>query len=172
MDFISHALIGKILCYFDKKIRASQQWIVILFSVLPDFVLIPFYIILGKENERFLWIAQNEDWIGIDISHPILSGLYNTTHSIFFAFLIILPIVYFFKFPKMAFLAYLLHIIIDVFAHTGEWAIKIFFPYSFDIDGFTNVWMWPISTMIISWAILSVIILYISQKNDGARHKD
>jgi len=160
MDFISHALIGKIFCYFDKKAK-GKNWIIILFSVLPDIVLIPFYIILGKENERFLWIAQNQDWAGSSISHPILTNSYNTTHSIFFALLIILPIVLALKLPKFAFWAYLSHIIIDVFTHTGEWTIKLFFPYNFNIDGFSNAWAWPISTMIIPWAILSLIIFYL-----------
>jgi membrane-bound metal-dependent hydrolase YbcI (DUF457 family) len=166
MEFISHALIGKIFFYFDKKIKASQQWIVILFSVMPDFVLIPFYIVLGKENERFLWIAQNEDWIGSDLTHPFLTNAYNTTHSFIFALIIILPIIVYFKLPRLAFFAYLFHIIIDIFTHTGDWTIKMFFPYSFNVNGFSNAWMWPISSMVISWIILSLIILYLNKKND------
>jgi membrane-bound metal-dependent hydrolase YbcI (DUF457 family) len=160
MDIISHALIGKILCFFDKKSKSS---LVIFFSIMPDFVLIPFYAVLGKENERFFWIAQNQDWIGANIAHPYLTNLYNSTHSIFFACLIILPVVLFLKLPKFAFFAYLLHIIIDIFTHTGEWAIKIFYPFNFDIDGFSNAWAWPIYSMIFLWAILSAIILYLNK---------
>jgi len=162
MDIISHTLIGKIFCYFDKKAK-NKNWIVILFSVLPDFVLIPFYIVLGKENERFMWIAQNQDWTGINISHPFLTGAYDTTHSIFFAFLVILPIVMAFKLPRSAFFVYLFHIVIDIFTHAGEWAIKIFFPYTFNIDGFSNAWAWSISSMLIPWAILSAIIFYLDK---------
>lgn len=171
MDIISHALIGKIFCYFDKKAK-DKNWIVILFSVLPDMVLIPFYIVLGKENERFLWIAQNQDWVGTNISHPYLSGAYDTTHSIFFALIIILPIVLALKLPKSAFFAYFFHVGIDIFTHTGEWSIKMFFPFSLYVDGFSNAWMWPISTMVIPWAILSLIILYLNKKNVRSGNKN
>jgi membrane-bound metal-dependent hydrolase YbcI (DUF457 family) len=157
MDVISHALIGKIFCYFDKKAERKNFW-VILFSILPDFALIPFYIILGKEYQRYFWIAQNGDWMGASFTHPILTGVYNTTHSIFFAILIILPVVIFFKLPKSAFFAYLSHIIIDVFTHTGEWTIKILYPSTFNINGFSDVWAWPFDSMIILWVILVAII--------------
>jgi membrane-bound metal-dependent hydrolase YbcI (DUF457 family) len=154
MDIISHALIGKIICFFDKKSK-NKSFLIIFFSIMPDFALIPFYAVLGKENERFFWIAQNQD--------PFLTSFYNATHSIFFACLIILPIVLFLKLPKLAFLAYLLHIAIDIFTHAGEWAIKIFYPLNFDINGFSNAWAWPISSMIILWAMLSAIILYLNK---------
>jgi len=161
MDIISHALIGKIFCYFDKKAK-NKNWQIILFSILPDFVIFPFYIVLGKENQRFLWIAQNQDWTGASLTHPILTDTYNITHSIIFALLVILPVILFFKLPKSAFYVYLVHIIVDIFTHTGEWAIKIFYPFNFSINGFTDVWIWPFSSMIILWAMLSAIILYLN----------
>jgi len=171
MDFISHALIGKIFCYFDKKAKI-KNWPVILFSVLPDIVLIPFYIVLGKENERFLWIAQNQDWVESSVLHPNLTSLYDTSLSIFFAFLIILPIVLALKLPRSAFWVYLFHIIIDVFTHTGEWTIKLFYPYNFRIDGFSNAWAWPISTMLVFWAVLATIIFQLDKKNVRANNKN
>jgi len=162
MDIISHALIGKIFCFFDKKAENRNFW-VILFSIIPDFVLIPFYFVLGYQNNRFLWIAKNQDWAGASLTHPILTNIYNVTHSIFFALLIILPIVLFFKMPKSAFFVYLFHIIIDIFTHTGEWTIKIFYPFNFDIDGFSDAWAWPIYLMVVSWLILLSIILYLNK---------
>jgi membrane-bound metal-dependent hydrolase YbcI (DUF457 family) len=171
MDIISHALIGKIFCYFDKKAK-GKNWLVILFSIIPDFALIPFYIILGKENQRFLWIAQNQDWIGSSITHPILTNIYNITHSIFFALLIILPVVLIFKMPKSAFFAYLSHIIIDIFTHTGEWTIKIFYPLNFNLDGFSDAWQWPFYLMIVSWIILLSIIFLLNKKNARTVNKN
>jgi membrane-bound metal-dependent hydrolase YbcI (DUF457 family) len=168
MDFISHALIGRIFCFFDKKTKGlnpkiNKNWVVIFFAVMPDVVLIPFYAVLGKENNRFLWIAQNQDWVGSGITHPILTNAYNTTHSIFFAFLIILPIILILKIKKSAFFVYLFHIFIDIFTHTGEWSIKFLFPLDFNINGFTNAWAWPIPSMAISWIIFSGIILYLNK---------
>lgn len=176
MDVISHALIGKIFCYFDKKARGlSQQFWVIFFSTMPDLVLIPFYIVLGKNNQRFLWIAQNQDWNGASTAYPFLTSLYNSTHSIFFAFLIILPIVFLLKLPKSAFFVYLFHIIIDIFTHTGEWAIKPFFPLNnFEINGFSDVWAWPIWVMALSWIVLILIIFSLNifkKRNDKSLNK-
>jgi len=167
MDIISHALIGKIFCFFDKKVKGlnpktNKNWVVIFFAMLPDFVLIPFYAILGKENERFLWIAQNQDWVGSSIAHPLLTDIYNVTHSVFFASLIILPVVLILKLRKSAFFVYLTHIFIDIFTHRGEWTTKFLFPYDFNINGFTNAWAWPVVSMIISWIILWAIILYLN----------
>lgn len=167
MDIISHALIGKILCYFDKKARGTKQLWTILFSVMPDFVLIPFYIILGKEYSRFLWIAQNQDWDGASLTHSFLTSLYNSTHSLFFCLLIILPIVFIFKLPTSAFWVYLSHIFIDIFTHTGEWTIKIFWPLNFYTNGFSDAWAWPIWKMALCWTFLLIIILWIQKTKNG-----
>lgn len=165
MDVLSHALIGKIISFFDKKANFKfNSWWVIFFSIAPDLVLIPFFLILGKEKERFLWIAQNVDWAGATTAHNLLSATYNTTHSLFFLFLIILPIIFYFNLPKSCFFAYLSHIIIDVFTHNGEWAIKIFYPLNYQPNGFTNAWEWSFYSMVICWIILSLIIFLQNKK--------
>jgi len=173
MDIISHALVGKIFCFFDKKSK-NKNWLVILFAIIPDLVLIPFYFVLGREYNRFLWIAQNQDWANASITHPFLTGLYNTTHSLFFVALIILPIVLIFKLPKAAFFAYLSHILFDIFTHTGEWSIQIFYPFNSTVFGISDAWAWPIKYMALSWLVLSLIIWYLQKrhkKNAIARHK-
>lgn len=162
MDIVSHALIGKIFCFFDKKAEGKNFWVV-LFSIMPDFVLIPFYIVLGKEYGRTFWIAQNVDWAGASITHPALTQLYNITHSLLFALIIILPAVFYFKLPKSAFFVYIFHIIADILTHTGEWAIQIFYPFKFTIAGFSDAWAWPLPLMAISWLVLLLIIFYLSK---------
>ncbi len=157
MDVISHILLGKILSFFGKKTENKIFW-VLLFSIAADIILIPFYIFLGKENGRFLWVAQNQDWAGASLAHPFLTGMYDTTHSIIFLLLIIFPIVLFFRLPKMAFFVYFFHIVLDIFTHTGEWAIKIIYPLNFKIGGFSDAWAWPVSAMAVCWIILSAII--------------
>jgi len=157
MDVISHALMGAILCLLFRANRTAAFWI-IFFSVFPDLTLIPAYIILGKKNKRFLWLAKNIDWPGFSKNHPALAMFYDITHSILFAAFIILPAVIFFKLPGASLIAYLFHIAIDVFSHKQEWAIKIFYPFDFKINGFSDAWAWPIKLMAISWAVLILII--------------
>ena len=168
MDPLSHALIGKILS--AKKNSKKDIFWVILFSIIADLPSIPLYFYLGYLNNRFLWIADNSDWNGFRGPHPFLNMLSDIPHSIFFAFLIILPLILYFKLPKMAFFAYLLHILIDLLTHKGEWAIKIFYPLNYTINGFTNAWAWPLLFLIISWLILlslAIIFRYYLKRKDA-----
>ncbi|HQK63545.1 MAG TPA: hypothetical protein PLF16_00140 [Candidatus Staskawiczbacteria bacterium] len=160
MDIVSHALIGWIICLLAGAHVPQAFWI-ILFSVIADIVLIPAYIILGKNNKRFLWIAKNGDWHGLAEKHPFLATAYDITHSLFFAVVIIYPAVIVFGLPKLAFAAYLSHLAVDIFSHKKEWAIKIFYPFKFKINGFSDVWAWPVYFMAISWAVLLAMILLI-----------
>jgi membrane-bound metal-dependent hydrolase YbcI (DUF457 family) len=160
MDIVSHALIGWIICLLAGIYDWQAFWI-ILFSVIADIVLIPAYIVLGKENKRFLWIAKNGDWRESQQKHPVLAKAYDTTHSLFFAVIVIYPAVIIFNLPKLAFAAYLSHLAVDIFSHKKEWAIKIFYPFKFKINGFSDAWAWPVYFMAISWAILLTIILLI-----------
>lgn len=158
MDFISHALMGKIIS-LPQKSKKSIFWI-IFFSVLPDIPLIPFYFILGYENNRKFFIPLNSDWTNASLTHPFLTVFSEEIfHSFLFAFLIILPLILVFKLPKAAFLAYFIHIIVDIPTHTNQWAIKPFYPFSFSFSGFTDAWAWPIKYIIISWIILLIIII-------------
>jgi hypothetical protein len=160
MDIVSHALMGWIICLLTDAGDWQAFWI-ILFSVIADIVLIPAYIVLGKKNKRLLWIAKNGDWQGLTTKHPVLAKMYDTSHSLFFSAVIIYPLVIIFSLPKLAFAAYLLHIAVDIFSHKEEWAIKIFYPFKFKINGLSDVWAWPVYFMAISWAVLLAIILLI-----------
>lgn len=163
MDIVSHILIGRIIS--SNKEKKLQFW-AIFFSFLPDLSLIPFYLILGYENNRVLFFPQNQDWAGTSITHPFLSFLYFFQHSFLLAFIVILPIILYFRLPKIAFFSYLLHIIIDIPTHTGEWAIRIFYPLNYAINGFTDAWAWPFFSMAVFWAILlAIIFLYDRFRN-------
>jgi len=161
MDVISHILIGKIISFSDRK-NKSAGFFAMLFSFLPDLSQIPFYIYLGLENARPFLFPKNGDWNNARAIHPFLTALWEAPHSFFFAFLIILPVIIFFKIPKIAFFAYLLHLIIDIPTHAGEWAVKPFYPFNFVINGFTNAWSWPALSFFSSWLILSLIIILLS----------
>ena len=170
MDTLSHSLIGKIISTPENNKR-NIFWI-IFFSILTDLFLIPVYIYLGYINNRFLWIGYNSDWDGLRISHPFIVLLNDIPHSLIFAFLIILPIILLFKLPKLAFFAYLFHILIDIPTHTGEWSIRIFYPLSdYSIKGLTDAWEWPIKYMAISWLILAILIIalkYLKKNADSS----
>jgi hypothetical protein len=170
MDTLSHALIGKIISTPENNKR-NIFWIV-FFSILADLFLIPVYIYLGYINNRFLWIGFNGDWDGLRISHPFLVLLNDIPHSLIFAFLIILPAILLFKLPKLAFFAYLFHILIDIPTHTGEWAIRIFYPLNdYSIKGFTDAWQWPIKYMAICWIVSIVLIIafrYLKKNADSS----
>ncbi len=166
MDVISHGLIGKIISFGDKK--ESAFWPV-LFSIIPDFVLVPFYFILGWENKRPFFFPHNSDWTGTTITHPFLTSLYDISHSFLFLFIIILPVILIFKLPKISFLAYFFHIIIDIPTHTGEFAIKMFYPLKFEISGFTDAWEWPIPYMLALWAVLLSLCFFFQLRLSKSR---
>lgn len=158
MDILSHILIGKIISF---NLSATDQIWAMLFSFLPDLGHIPFYLLLGHKNKRLFWFPKNSDWLGSRASHPVLTAIWHIQHSFFFLFLIILPAVIFFKIPIIAFLAYGLHLLIDIPTHTGEWSIKPFYPFDFKISGITDAWTWPVWGFILSWIILGIIILFL-----------
>ena len=161
MDIISHSLIGKILSIPYKNSR--KRFIgIIFFSVLADIISIPLYFYVGQIKNRFLWLPQNNDWIGLRELHPYWSLFYDIPHSFFFLLLIIIPLAIFFRIPKITIIAYLLHLLTDLFTHTGEWALKPFYPLNYKFEGLTDAWAWPLSSMIISWLILFFIIFLFS----------
>ncbi len=160
MDVISHVLIGEIIFLLTGG-TITTNFLIILFAVIADIVHIPYYLILGKKNNRKFCIAQKQDWEKMSEKYKFFTILYNTTHNIFFAILIILPIILFFKLSIWIFFAYLSHIIVDIFTHKGELEIENFWPFKFKIDGFSNAWIWPIEKMIDSWIIFSTIILFL-----------
>jgi membrane-bound metal-dependent hydrolase YbcI (DUF457 family) len=164
MDIISHALIGRVISTtVSRNSRKPKIAWFIFFSILADIPFIPYYLILGYENRRQFFIPLNSDWIGASISHPFLDlFLREIFHSFVFTFLVIFPLVWLFKLPKGVFLVYLIHLLIDIPTHSGEWAIKPFYPFSnYSINGFTDAWSWPIKYMITSWIIILMIIIFL-----------
>jgi len=179
MDLISHILVGKIISLsfkkksqikkkkekkdffaFLKKKKNSLLFWCLFFSIAPDLLQPVFYFFLGCENNRFLFIPQNSDWSGARSRHPFLSVFtIDIPHSFLFAFLIILPLILIFKLPKRSFLAYLFHILADIPTHTGEWAIKVFYPFNFSFNGFTDAWAWSLNYMFSAWLVLIGIII-------------
>jgi membrane-bound metal-dependent hydrolase YbcI (DUF457 family) len=159
MDFISHALFGKLFQTTSKLHSLKEKLIVISFAFLPDLPVAFVYLLLGRAHNRPFWIPYNSDWIGVREAHPWWAASWEIPHSIFFLFLIIIPLVFYFRWPKIAILSYFSHIFLDLFTHTGEWGLKPFYPINFLVNGFTDAWAWPLKYMMLSWALLVIVIL-------------
>ncbi|MDD2731695.1 MAG: hypothetical protein PHI53_00675 [Candidatus Pacebacteria bacterium] len=162
MDIITHALIGRAISLSKKETRRSIYFAV-FFSLLADLISLPLYLYIGFINNRLFWIPLNSDWDGFRDLHPFLSALYDIPHSVFFLLIVILPLVLFFKLPKISFWAYGAHLFLDLFSHYGEWALKPFYPLGYKFEGFTNGWSWSIQSMAILW-ISIIIIIIVSKK--------
>lgn len=162
MDVVSHVLVGKLFQVSSRPASWKHKLIVISFAFLPDLPVVFVYLLLGHEKGRAFWIAHNADWIGIRAAHPVWSAMWEVPHSLFFVLLVIVPLVFCFRWPKIAIASYLSHIVLDVFTHTGEWRVKPLYPLSYMFDGFTDAWTWPLTYMALSWMALLALILAVN----------
>jgi membrane-bound metal-dependent hydrolase YbcI (DUF457 family) len=156
MDPISHLLIGKLLTAYESS-PAADAAAIILFSFLPDLFQIPLYLRLGRERGRKLWIPADADWRGYRSSRWAL--WWEIPHSILFAVLVVAPIVLLLGLTPLAIVAYLLHIIVDIPTHRGEWAVRPFFPFKYKVQGFTDAWRWSWGKMAVAWVALALMLL-------------
>lgn len=164
MDFVSHVLVGKLFQVKSQVDSLKNKLIVIVAAFAPDIPVLFVYLLLGHEKGRAFWIPYNSDWVGVRLAHPGWAAIWEIPHSIFFVLLIVIPLVLYFRWPKIAIASYLSHIALDLFTHTGEWGIKPFYPLNFIVNGFTDAWAWPLPYMAISWLILLVAI-YLSRRS-------
>lgn len=138
MDVLSHGLWGGIS--FGRKNRRSF-WLAFLFGVLPDLIPFgPFFaaVFLGfYERPSFALGGHPPEYL----MPPFVHYLYQWTHS-----LVIFAIVFalawlLLRHPVYPLLAWLLHIVFDIFTHTAS-----FFPTPF---------LWPLSNYhvsLINWS--------------------
>lgn len=162
MDIVSHAILGGAINLGLKEPQTRKKILTnIIFALLPDFSLFFVFFYVGFINNRPFLIPFNSDWNGFRSASPMLTALWEIPHSFFFALIIILPIILILKLPKTAFWAYCSHIFTDLFTHAGEWAVKPFFPFSYEFNGFTNAWAWNFSSMTFLWVMIlaSIFIL-------------
>ncbi|MGA2434793.1 MAG: hypothetical protein ABSG25_05850 [Bryobacteraceae bacterium] len=159
MDFVSHGLIGGFVATFQRPGHSHSSWWITAFAVLPDLPVLVVYLLLGRSLNRPLWLPRETDWVGMRTAHPIWSAMWEIPHSFFFVLLVVVPVVYLLHLPKLSIVAYLSHLFLDLFTHTGEWAVKPFYPLSWQFDGFTDAWKWPLPSMIVSWLVIIGLIL-------------
>ena len=157
MDIVSHALIGRALVT-QKDTKPDILW-VSLFGALPDFFQFPLYIVVGYLHNRPFFFPMTSDWNGFRSAHPVWSLLWEIPHSYLFLLLVVTPLILYFKLNKLAILSYGLHIFVDLFTHTGEWAVKPLFPLSYTFPGFTDAWAWNYLYYPVVWLVLILIII-------------
>ena len=156
MDAMSHALVGVAIATAGRY-GVQESALVVAFSVLPDIIQIPLYLRVGRGSGRMLWIPKDVDWEGFRNKHPGWSAFFDIPHSLFFLIPIFLVIAWL-HLPPIFLFVYLVHIILDVFTHQGEWKVKLFYPINISINGIANAWSWSYKKMIASWAILAALI--------------
>jgi hypothetical protein len=158
MDIISHGLVGNVFKEFDRSGSWKDKAVIVAFAFLADVpVMLLMYPLLGREHGRAFWIPRDLDWVGARAAHPVWAMSWEVPHSIFFWLLVIIPLVFWLRLPKLAILSYLSHILLDLPTHTGEWGVKPFYPFGYMVNGFTDAWAWPISYMAVAWAVLLAI---------------
>ena len=134
MDVFAHVLYANLVF---KDLPIEKRSIALVFSVAPDFLsfsLLTFRMMINKN----LRLAKP------DLKHipPYVHRLYDITHSLV-VWLAVFLLLWFFapKWLAIAFMAWGMHILIDIFTHTEE-----FFPTPL---------FWPISKFhfsILSWS--------------------
>ncbi len=145
MDIFSHALYGKGLFGYKK-----YRWTSFLFGALPDLFSFGVYFIVQ--------LFANID--GFRFGRPLneeipfwVFELYNISHSLITAFLVI-SIVYFIN-RRLAWpmLAWPAHIIVDIFTHSIEFfPTPIFWPlstYRFDGIPWSNIYVFTTNVFLI-----------------------
>ncbi len=118
MDIISHGLYGALLARSIKK--KSSLWLAFFVGMMPDLLSFGPHFVAS-------FIFQDENLFNIP---PYVHTLYNFTHSLIIA-LIVLGLLWYLKKFRVEFLAWPLHILCDIPTHA-----KDFFPTPF---------LWPLS---------------------------
>lgn len=143
---------GKLVA--PKNTLRRESLLFMTFGALPDLFQIPLYLFVGYMSARPYFFPLTEDWEGIRDSFPSWMLLWELPHSLLFALFIIFPLIYIFNLPLKLILAYVLHIVVDIFTHSGEWSVKPFFPYDLTIEGFTDAWSWNPLLYPVSWLVI------------------
>lgn len=133
MDIISHGLWGGVLVGRKTKI---SFWLAFFFGVAPDLFSFGIFFIQRIFTSGFAFEHQNGH---PDISSiaPYVNTLYNFTHSLVIFSVVFILVWLFFERPIYEMLAWMFHILLDIFTHSFEFFPTPFlYPLSnFKVDG-------------------------------------
>ncbi len=158
MDVISHLLIGELIGVAARVETRRERALTVAFAALPDLPMAVVYPLLGQENGRPFWLPLQADWSGLRELHPLWAAAWDVPHSLLFWALVIAPLVLLLKLPRVTLLAYLSHILVDVFTHTGEWSLRLLYPVDWAVSGFTDGWTWSLGESALAWGVLAAAI--------------
>ena len=161
MDFLSHALVGATIGELSPKSINRRQLKGAGMAILPDLANLFTYIYLGIKTKRPIPIAgasdfQNNPWI---VNHWTFLP-WEISHSFLFWGLLIMPLLIWYRQPKMLGIAYLSHLLLDLPSHTGVWSTVPFYPFNFRVEGWFDAWAWPIENILFA-AIIPFLIWQI-----------
>lgn len=171
MDVVSHLLIGKLIQVAAKVQVRREQALTVAFAALPDLPMAVVYPLLGRENGRPFWLPVQADWSGLRELHPVWAAAWDVPHSLLFWALVIAPLVLLLKLPRVTLLAYLSHILVDVFTHTGEWSLRLLYPVDWAVSGITDGWTWSLGESALAWGVLAAAVavaVAVTRKGGGA----
>jgi hypothetical protein len=150
MDVISHGVWGGIA--FGRK---SKQlfWFAFLFGVLPDVIVFSWRIL--AELSHLPSITNPE----LSVIPNYVLSLYNITHSLVIALLLFIILSALWKKKAIAFLAWPLHVLFDIFSHsTGFFPTPYLWPFATPFfDGIPWVTPW---VFFMNWGVL-IILLFV-----------
>lgn len=159
MDIISHALLGHLIgIHANKRNKIAAT----IFAAAPDFFQIPLYGIVGYFGNKPYLIPENGDWIGFRTSHPIFSLLWEIPHGLWMLILVGIIARKLNLHIWLMIAAYGSHLATDMYTHTGEWAMKPFWPIQITVSGVNDMWAWEFGHFAISWLVLVSPILLIN----------
>ena len=157
MDLVTHALSGVVFSQ-SKKYSRFEKAEIIFWSVFPDIGQIPQYLFLGFLKDRSFYLPWDQDWSGFPESYPLMWLLWVIPHCLGL-FLLIAPFFFILKRPKMGLFAYFFHLVFDMFTHTGEFSMQLFYPLPYKFVGYSDAWKWPVHRMFLIWGVIILGLL-------------
>ena len=121
MDLLYHLVVGLIL---SKQMLGEYLFLVVLFSMLPDLLgTIHLQILHIKDSSKKSFKIFINEWRHHTDFHGKWDKLfYRTSHSLFFWLALSLGLYFITNMYLVLSLAYLSHIVIDIFTHDGAFA--------------------------------------------------
>ena len=142
MDIVSHALIGAAIGEFSAG-KPRRIALAAAFAAAPDFAqALLLYPYVGWLHGRAFLLPIHSDWDGFRGAHPVASMAWEVPHSLLFVALVVYPFCRWRKLPWTCSAAYVSHIFVDVFTHTGEWAVAPLWPLPARLEGIADPWRW------------------------------
>jgi len=121
MDFISHGIWSATIFH-----NRSRYWLAIIFGMLPDALAFMPYLLI-----RVVYQGISAIFVTPEAYPPWVLTIYNTTHSLVVAGIIFYLLLFLRKDIAVLFLAWPLHIVVDIPTHSADhFPTKFLFPLS------------------------------------------